>query len=659
MYTFGGNPADVLVDQAGNAVSDWPVNVRVAGTGELVSALFEEDGTTPVGQLRSNASATSAPGAIRTFKISDIREIQYEYLDGASNPVRWYEAARELAPDAADASAAAVTTANSAAATADAAQATAQQALQIAELAGADLSRVGWHTVAAYGAVGNGVVDDTAAIQAALDAAYAASGGVVVFSGGAIYNVSTFLVVRDNTVLWAYGATIRSVSTNMGLLRNFYSTDTFAGYAGHSHIAVLGGTWDGNASDGVNGTVTAETDVMNFVHCADITVRDATILNTSSAHALEFNSCDGGRAVNCRFLGFRDNSGDGSRATSEAVQIDLAKSGSSSIGNFDGTTAKDIRIEGCYFGASDRLGAFGRAVGSHASLDGSYFDNIQIADNRIDGTSTAEGIHGYCWRRAIVANNVITGTALSGVKVTVPDPSSAGYSITPDSLVISGNTISLAGGDSAIRVIGYATAEFSSVSISDNVIRNVTVNGIQAERCIGPSIAGNDVDTTTSTGILAQYSNSASVVGNTVRNVGSNGINAAGSVGVHVGNNLVDITFSNHGVYVGPGADGTNGTDTAIVGNTVVAAASAGIRLSTNAARCTVTGNRIRKGSGTTANGITLAAGATGCLIAGNNLSGNGWNGTPTTAISVSTAAPKTNMAGTITTVPGDNAIFD
>lgn len=63
------------------------------------------------------------------------------------------------------------------------------------------------------------------------------------------YGVGTFLVVKARTTVWAYGATIRSIHANRGCLRNFMPDDSFTGYGGHSRISVLGGVWDGNASD--------------------------------------------------------------------------------------------------------------------------------------------------------------------------------------------------------------------------------------------------------------------------------------------------------------------------------------------------------------------------------------------------------------------------
>ena len=501
------------------------------------------------------------------------------------------------------------------------------------------------------GAAGDGISNDGPAIQAALDAAQAAGGGMVVIPSGRTYGITTFLRVYDNTVVWAYGATIKAID-NTGLLRNFAGAETFAGYSGHSHITILGGTWDGNAYNGSTGTVTAETNIMNFVHASDITVRDARLMNVSTAHALEFNSVDGGRAIDCEFYGYEDNSGDLSRQFSEAIQIDISRTGSSSIGDFDNTPAKNITIRGCRFGSSTRCGPFGRAIGSHTIVADTHYENIHISDCHIEET-LQEGIHGYSWRRAKIEDNIIQATGKSGILLTLPNPATT--TTTPDTASISGNLIEGCGDDSAIRVLSFAAHKYPGVEISDNVITDITGNAIQVEHCVGAKISGNEVDTTSSTGLYSNYSDDTAFIGNSVRNAGSNGINCAGSVSPVVSGNLVDTTGSNFGIFMGQASDATtNTTDAVIVGNKVRKAASAGIRLSTGATGCLVSGNQVRKDGGSTANGITLAASATGAVLVDNDLSGNSWNSA--TAMSVSTAAPITGTGG-MTSLPGSNLV--
>ncbi|MFE9937400.1 hypothetical protein [Streptomyces hirsutus] len=97
-YTYGGNPSAVLTTASGAVVPNYPVTVRVAGTGQIVTALYEMNGT-PIAQLRANPADSDQPGAVRSFQIDDVPQIEYEY-NGQRGPVRWYEAGREVAQQA-------------------------------------------------------------------------------------------------------------------------------------------------------------------------------------------------------------------------------------------------------------------------------------------------------------------------------------------------------------------------------------------------------------------------------------------------------------------------------------------------------------------------------------------------------------------------------
>lgn len=435
-----------------------------------------------------------------------------------------------------------------------------------------------------YNAVGNGTTNDAAAIQQALDAAHSAGGGIVLIPGGYTYAIGTFLVVYDKTTIMAYGATLKSIG-NTGLLRNFLGSETFSGYAGHSNIRVYGGIWDGNAGDGTNSTTTAETDVLNFVHASNIVLRDLTVQNVSSAHGIEFNSIDGGVADNCRVLGFRDNSGTSARQYSEAIQIDIAVSGSSSIGNFDNTPCKNITVRDCYVGSSATNGAFGKLVGSHTTATGVTYDNINILNNTVD-TTLDIGIRAYAWQNSEISGNRINNAAGYAISAEVAGTTATrGVKIT-DNVIENGSS----GG---ITVIGASGATMTDVDVSRNNIKSCASAGLSINYADYPTIEGNNVDSSGGTGIFITNGTGGTISGNKVINSGSNCLNVnAQPSALVIGNTLVAPT-ANYIMNI------ESLTDVLIVGNYLYQPVNnkACINFTVSCNNCTATGNRLRAGS--------------------------------------------------------------
>lgn len=100
-----------------------------------------------------------------------------------------------------------------------------------------------------FGAVGNGSTDDTAAINAAIDAAYAAGGGVVVCMPKT-YAILTTVKVRSNVTLDLCGATLQRIGTNktMNIVQNYtYNPVT----AIDTNISIINGTIAGNVTNDV------------------------------------------------------------------------------------------------------------------------------------------------------------------------------------------------------------------------------------------------------------------------------------------------------------------------------------------------------------------------------------------------------------------------
>lgn len=82
-----------------------------------------------------------------------------------------------------------------------------------------DLGKVptGQYNVKAFGAKGDGLTDDTAAIQAALDAARGDGGGTVLLAPNAVYKCTGTLLIYGNTELAGLGNTVIRTSAAVGI----------------------------------------------------------------------------------------------------------------------------------------------------------------------------------------------------------------------------------------------------------------------------------------------------------------------------------------------------------------------------------------------------------------------------------------------------------
>jgi polygalacturonase len=254
-----------------------------------------------------------------------------------------------------------------------------------------------------FGAVGDGITDDRAAIQAALDA-----GGWVYIPEGTYALTSGVLRIRPRTRLTlAQRAMILRRQTG-GLLTNEQETQP-GGYAGAGGIVIEGGFWNINA-----GEIRDYAVGLGICHCVDATVRDAVFIDTTGWHAIEVNSSSDVLIDNCSFRGFYDG---GDRNFSEAIQIDAAIDASTGYPPFDGTVCDDVEIRSCWAGASGTPGtqAWPRFVGTH-SVPQTWHRNIRIHDNEIVGATWA-AIRAYWWDRAIITGNQIVSSEGEGIAV--------------------------------------------------------------------------------------------------------------------------------------------------------------------------------------------------------------------------------------------------
>jgi parallel beta-helix repeat protein len=302
-----------------------------------------------------------------------------------------------------------------------------------------------------YGAIGDGVADDTADIQNALNDA-AGQRAIVYIPAGSYFLTANLLVQAGTTILssgYVFG------TGHHRLIANFVSTDNFPGYTGNGDITIIGGTWD---VKGQNCAADEGYNVMSFTHAANIHIERAVVRNVAWSHGIEFNAINNGKWVDCRAEGFIDTNTNPEvdRQKAEAFQIDMAAVGSTSLAPFDNTPCKNITVQNCYAGPSAELGTWGTLTGSHTGKEftGVYYDNIKVLDCRADQGTLKYGIHGERWRDFIISRCTLNGTA--------------GTSIFMDACI---------GG-----------------VIEDNIVRSAGSNGINLTTTSGTVVAENSIN---------------------------------------------------------------------------------------------------------------------------------------------------------------------
>ncbi len=246
-----------------------------------------------------------------------------------------------------------------------------------------------------FGAKGDGVTDDTAAIQKAIDSLK--EGGTVYIPKGR-YMVS-YLVFRENIHIRLAG---NLPDATVGY------TDEIADYVKNGDVAILRRNGKNNhmfynlnkrdyCTEGVSGialsggVLDCVTTGMAFVWvCADgVLFENSIVKDISNNHAIQIGGCSNVTINNIMFAGYTN----GSALTRETIQIEAMTP--NALSSNQSTTPvrcdagdyyynKNISITNCYFGKSDKSGPHQTPVGHHSSRDEANCDGLVFAGNVID-----------------------------------------------------------------------------------------------------------------------------------------------------------------------------------------------------------------------------------------------------------------------------------
>ncbi|MEE2041292.1 right-handed parallel beta-helix repeat-containing protein [Nocardiopsis sp. CT-R113] len=501
---------------------------------------------------------------------------------------------------------------------------------------GADGTATGTHDVTAYGATGDGVTDDTAAIQAALSAVRDAGGGTVWVPGG-VYAIASgpLRIYRRTRLTLAPDAVIRRAAPGTMLL-NGDAGQQFGGYTGHGDLIIEGGTWDAH---GVQ--VPTANMVLSIGHARNVTIRDCTILDVPSYHAIEVNAVETCRITGVVCAGFVDAVGD--RGFSEAIQLDGAfrQSVFGGFGPYDATICRDVLISGCTVTTSGTPGSgpWGRGIGSHSASPDRQHHDVRVIGNHIELTREY-AVGAYIWRDAVISGNTVRGCG-AGIWVRALDSSKTADRTRPDGstipgsqplsgLVITNNilnsigTIAGAPGTSvgAIIVEGEPTGVVTEVVIGDNVVDGTGSVGLRISNVENYSIARNVLNAVGNTAISQLSTRSGLIADNAISGPTGSGISvdsrqlAAGVIADVVVHRNVIRNPGNNGVHILGGND-VEISDNRITGFT---GAAFGVQVSSNASYVTAHGNRIR---GTGAAGLNITATTANVKVYGNDARGS------------------------------------
>lgn len=365
----------------------------------------------------------------------------------------------------------------------------------------------------------------------------------VMIAGSGAYEIDPeediALHLHSNTILDLNGATLLrgEVLTNIFQVCDLNERQSSPGYELAENIIVRNGTLDGKLGNEM------QSNLVNIGHSANITFSQVSFLNCRGGHLLELSGCRDCLVENCTFSGYTSVVED---EVGEAIQLDICSMSNGTLWNgiycfdeaCDGTPCRNITITGCTF--LD----YPSGVGNHHTLAGGHSSHIVIKNNRFlnSGAASAPAIWAYGFDNSVIADNVISGHYLNGIRV------SAG------SVTISGNTF---GSEKAPASYPAFYLTLANSFVSDR--------GEQREKeyVRKTSVTENQVFTKTANGAvqLQGVSQLSGIKKNRLHNAGGTALLVAGKSEVNTvsGNNL---TAKADGIAV----DG-NGTIMTLTGN--------------------------------------------------------------------------------------------
>ena len=302
-----------------------------------------------------------------------------------------------------------------------------------------------------YGAVGDGVADDTAEIHLARDAA--GVGGKVFFPSGTYLVDGLTASMANQTWELASGATVKMKTGAAEIL-----------HVTAANVTVTGGTFDGS-----NGTVNDWSQMGIKVTGDGVTIRNATVQNSPS-HGVYAINCSRVTVTNCTITepheyGIMVQRSDAGSVVDDILITDniVVSAWSDAHGIYVRGDSQSLLVNRATI-SRNTVRLTGTPVGETGGII--FFNGVDwmISDNIVRGATL--GITTPAPKRAVISGNLVTGFTDIGIEV----PGNV------DQCVIRGNIVDPSG-TIAPSGIQFSTGTINELTVSGNTIKNFTATG--------------------------------------------------------------------------------------------------------------------------------------------------------------------------------------
>lgn len=318
--------------------------------------------------------------------------------------------------------------------------------------------------VKTYGAKGDGVTNDTEAIQDALNS----NCGIIIFDSGEY--LCDRINVPSNKILIGKNAHIHANKNNTCLFIN-KSNGSIGADQANTNIIFYGLEISGENAENCS--------LITMGHCNNIFIINCYLHDCRGYHSIAFNSCSQCLIENCTITEYG-----GASSTTESIQLDICDNADSFqwFGPYDSSPTQNIKICNCtIIGKSSLINNTGGycGIGNHLNADKEKINRILISNCVIK--SFSRGVSFICGSMLKINDSIIT-ECNCGI-----------YAEKIDYSTISNNTL-IGNNNNEVNVyyIGIHVVNTENILVDSNFVQKFGKTGILVEG-IGNKVSNNHV----------------------------------------------------------------------------------------------------------------------------------------------------------------------